>query len=338
MRRNLILSMVVVGLLFGFVPDAEAASWTAGGANDRWDNPANWNPDVPGSGDFAVFTDAINPQVAEIDSGTAAVAARVLLGDNEATDDSTLNQTGGTFNVAGEFNVGWKGKGTFNLTDGTATVGSRFSIGGGAGYSAGFGTATVNGAGAILNVGTNITMGLGVGGTSSVTQQLNLIQGTITADDLYVGDATGINARVDMTGGTMTFGDLGIITNAGAGSPVTGHFQLDGGIVNVTNATTFPQTGGGIAVGFRIRTDAGQNGSFDITGGTLILEGDAVATIDGYVGSGHLTGYGGAGTISRSFDGSNTTVTAIPEPGSLTLAALGLLSLVACGRRRRDKR
>jgi hypothetical protein len=350
MRRNLMLSMVVVGLLFGFAADARAAGWTAGGADDRWDNAANWNPGVPGIGDFATFTNATAnpndpPHVALIDSanvgGNVAESARVILGDNDTEDDSTVNQTGGTFNIATQFDVGFIGKGTYNLTGGTATVTTRLGIGGGNSGGKPHGIVTVNGGALSAD---NITLGTSHDGSTTFQHQLNLISGSVDANVMYLGDESATDSRIDMTGGTMTVGDLGIITASGISGTAIGHFQLDDGILNVTNATPATQGEGGVATGFRIINSGTLLGSMDITGsGKMVLAGaeaDVATALAVYTGAGTLTGNGSGGNVNVFFNSGTgfTEVTAIPEPGTLTLAALGLLSLVGMGRRRRDRR
>ena len=90
MRRNMILWLLLVGILLGFAPVAEAAVWVHGG-DDRWDNSVNWGGAVPTSADFAIFTDGSNVTTTLIDSATAAEANRILLGDSLPADDNTIN-------------------------------------------------------------------------------------------------------------------------------------------------------------------------------------------------------------------------------------------------------
>ena len=56
-------------------------------------------------------------------------------------------------------------------------------------------------------------------------------------------------------------------------------------------------------------------GSLDLTGGTLIVNGDVTSTINGYISSGWITAYGGSGTLHVDYNTSTpgkTTVTATP--------------------------
>jgi len=336
MRRNMILWLLLVGILLGFAPVAEAAVWVHGG-DDRWDNSVNWGGAVPTSADFAIFTDGSNATTALIDSATAAEANRILLGDSLPADDNTINVTGGTLDV-NQFDVGWVGTGRVNITGGTVNAGA-LRFGGGGNQYPNQGIVTVDGG--ALNVGSHITIPAFTDGSHQHT--LNMISGTTTASGiLIVGDnVPNTNGRVNMTGGTIDVAHLGIPLNDDA-SGSTGHFQLDGGILTVSTTTPSGQTTGAIATlptGLRIFADGDRRGSMDITGGTMILGGDSIAAIDEYVGTGVLTAYGGTGTVLRdtTTNPGFTTVTGVPEPGSLMLTAVGLLFVLGCGRRRPNR-
>ena len=61
-------------------------------------------------------------------------------------------------------------------------------------------------------------------------------------------------------------------------------------------------------------------GYIDITGGALVITGDVTTDINNWITGGQIVAGGGAGNVTSSFDGTNTTV--IPEPGTLGLVAL----------------
>jgi len=76
----------------------------------------------------------------------------------------------------------------------------------------------------------------------------------------------------------------------------------------------------------------------DITGGTLILSGDRVDRINGFIGDGYITTeYGSTDLLNVSYDSNTgfTSVIAIPEASTLALGALGLLGLMGIRRRNR---
>jgi hypothetical protein len=88
-----------------------------------------------------------------------------------------------------------------------------------------------------------------------------------------------------------------------------GHIQIDGGSINATG-------GGGLVMS--------DNGSMDITEGALVLAGE-ITDITSY---GDVTAYDGAGSFEYDYDGSNTTITAIPEPATVALIGLGSLFFI----------
>jgi len=55
-------------------------------------------------------------------------------------------------------------------------------------------------------------------------------------------------------------------------------------------------------------------GLIDITKGTLMLEGDRRTQIEGFIATGRITAYGGAGTVVVTYNGQTTTVVAIGAP------------------------
>jgi hypothetical protein len=125
--------------------------------------------------------------------------------------------------------------------------------------------------------------------------------------------------------------------------PGTGTLTMTGGLISAADANaleigTLDSTGwlellgGTIKVGDLV---IGENGGMNITKGTLILAGDKSETVLGYINSGSIIAYGGGVGTEVLYDLSDgkTTITAIPEPG--TIALLGLGALVALRRRRK---
>jgi len=120
---------------------------------------------------------------------------------------------------------------------------------------------------------------------------LNVSGGLFSSPDMNLGlKATG---TLNITGGMVELGwDIKIPGNSG-----TGRANLNGGILKAKNLD--------------LTSDLG---SMDITVGTMILEGDDLAALQGYIDDGRLTAYGGfGGTFQMDYDVRNagkTTVTA----------------------------
>jgi hypothetical protein len=145
---------------------------------------------------------------------------------------------------------------------------------------------------------------------------LNMNSGTITVDTGFNVAFQG-SGTLNMTGGTITVaGQLYIAQK----SVATGHANLDGGTIT-TNS-------------FSMRGEAGSAGTMDISAGTLIINGDAVSTVQGYIDNGWITAYDGNGTLQLDYDMTNkgkTTLKAVhmlnPNPANGALVAPGEMEL-----------
>ena len=121
--------------------------------------------------------------------------------------------------------------------------------------------------------------------------------GTVTVAnefELGWGPGTGGAGTLDMSGGTISAAELVIPT----GSGLYGEFYLRGGTFEVRDS-------GGL--------EMNNNGLIDVSGGTLVLEGDATAQIEGYIDAGQITFYDGGGLVVLDYDDRN--------PGKTTLSA-----------------
>jgi len=112
--------------------------------------------------------------------------------------------------------------------------------------------------------------------------------------ELGWGPGTGGAGTLDMTGGTISAGELVIPTGSGA----YGKFYLRGGTFKVRNL-------GGLEIN--------ANGLIDVSGGTLVIEGDQTAIINDFIASGQIIFYGGGGLVNLDYD--------VRNPGKTTLTA-----------------
>ena len=122
--------------------------------------------------------------VVNLNSGTFNSTDDIIVGRGGADANGTLNVLGGTLATVGQISVGGRyissvatgGVGAFNLSAGTATVGTDLKVGNG-----GDGTLTVGGT-ADLTVGRLL-----VGSASGYTGVANLTGGAVHADKVVIG-------------------------------------------------------------------------------------------------------------------------------------------------------
>jgi len=127
---------------------------------------------------------------------------------------------------------------------------------------------------------------------------LNMNSGTITVRKHMLVGVAG-SGTLNMTGGTISGGTgaFGI----GTGATGTGHVNLNGGILTATE--------------LEMRKAEGSVGTMDVRAGTLILDGNDLSIVQGYIDNGWITAYDGQGTLQLDYDVTNegkTTLTAVP--------------------------
>lgn len=157
------------------------------------------------------------------------------------------------------------------------------------------------------------------GGTLSLTKD--------DSDDLIIAESDGtVNAgTLTMTGGNIEVNDnLELARASGSG---TGVLNLDGGTIYMNGHHNDNN--------LKINDNGGTGGLIDITEGTLEFEYDNTGDVQSAIDNGYITAYDGTGTVVNTYDaGTNlTTVTAVPEPA--TLSILGLSGLFMIRRRRK---
>ena len=146
---------------------------------------------------------------------------------------------------------------------------------------------------------------------------LNVISGamTVVGDDISVGREG--EGTLNITGGTITVGNLRI----GDRATGTGIVNLDGGTI-IANSN------------LRMRIESGSVGTMDVQDGTLIIDGDSLSTVQGFIDNGWITAYDGNGALHLDYNVTNegqTTLKAVhnlnPNPTDGGNVAPGELEL-----------
>ena len=233
--------------------------------------------------------------VLNINGGTLSMGGLFRVGAN-AAGTGTVTMTSGALSSTTTFAVGFNGTGTMTLSGGDVSSGGIFYVGQDAGST---GTMTVNGGS--LNVGT--TLQVGRAGNAYMT----INGGTVSANDLWINNLNDANvdANLALLGGTLD-------VRSSAGNSI---------IINGDD-------------------------TMHIEGGTLIWEGDRLAQLGTFIDAGAITWANGQAAMLGSYDVSwtngnsvlyadygninagQTTVWAIPEPGTVGLFSLAAVALL----------
>ncbi|MBI9017805.1 MAG: PEP-CTERM sorting domain-containing protein [Phycisphaerae bacterium] len=144
------------------------------------------------------------------------------------------------------------------------------------------------------------------------------------AGHLWTGIYSGATSTIDISGLVSVGGNLGIgsINAVSAGGGAGTINVLDGGVLALDHWNG--DGNGSIQAGSLI----------DINGtGTITLQGDWVNSVDNYIANDRLAGNGIIGNVDATFTNGVTTITAVPEPLTMSLLGLGGMFIV---RRRRS--
>ncbi|MCP4450932.1 MAG: hypothetical protein GY809_05680 [Planctomycetes bacterium] len=154
-------------------------------------------------------------------------------------------------------------------------------------------------------------------GNSGNTTNLDITGGTFTVKGgCYIGvDNPGGHGILNVSGGLFSSPDMNL------GLKATGTLNITGGMVELGWALKIPSNSGtgkaninGGILKARDLNLTSELGFVDITAGTMILDGNDLATLQGYIDDGRLTAYEGfGGTFDMDYDIRNegeTTVTA----------------------------
>jgi len=285
-------------LVFGLAGStfADNIYWDGSEGSD-WTDGNNWvGGNVPSDTDYGLIGDPAGTQPI-IANGQTVSAQRVVVGQENSGCTLDVMTGGSITSAAVNFTVGRGdgGGGTLNISGGDVIADAGFLI-------ANFYTTTngtVNMTGGTLTVHADIASGnwwmqmltIGDGGVGT----FNMEGGVVTVDeDMYLAyhRPGGNPGHLNMTGGTIDVAGTIMLSKSAS---VSSKIQLDGGI---------------ITAGDLLMT---ANGSLDLAGGTMILDGDDTVAIQGYIDSGLITGYGFQGAVIMDYNGTNDETTLVGD-------------------------
>jgi fibronectin-binding autotransporter adhesin len=256
-------------LLVSSVAQALDCTWMVASGNWSDTSPNPWNLAEPLVGDYGYIT---NGGTANITSA-GETCLTLYVGSDKGTTDMTghVVMTGGdlTLGTAGGFYVGNRGTGTVDQSAGTINAitggGQGLKLGGlSSAFYTSTGTYTLSGT-ATLTSGGGETIGqfgtghfIQNGGTHKVYSNLSSTYSPMVIGQ-YSGDGLG-NGGVgtyEMNGGTLTANVMTIGVNSGS----NGQVSQAGGTITLMSATS----------GINLASGTGSTGTYNLTGGTLIL-------------------------------------------------------------------
>jgi len=254
-----------------------------------------------------------------------------------STGTVTVSGAGSTWTNSSDLYVGNYADGTLNITNGGAVSNTYGYIG----YlSAGTGAVTVSGAGSIWTNSDRLYVGYWGNGTLDITNG-----GAVSNTDAYVGHKSSSIAAATVSGAGSTWTNSGYLY---VGDDGPGTLTITrGGLVSVAGELTIDYDGNGdsfinmVSGGMLAVYGRGDDSLTDFLG--LIDGTDAIRYWDVDISDwAHITDatYGEDYTLDYLNEGELSghtllTVTAVPEPSTLCLAALALLCVGLHVRRRK---
>ena len=303
------MCFVTLVLVFGLSGSAFAddVEWDGGGSDNLWTTPENWVGNMLPTGNHAVFYNSSVPQPLVCDGVTASAYGFIL--SSADTTPCTLDVTGGSLTITNDkmmLGTSNGGEGILNMSGGSVLASDGIIVGN---WNAVGGTFNMSGgtfrSEVLVLPGTGWWDQFVVG--NEIPGTLNMSGGAIIATgDMILSRANG-SSIVNMTGGTI---DIEGTIFASYATKKSSEFNLDGGTV----------TAGVLSMNLR--------GRLDFSGGTMILDGDATGTVQGYIDSNWITAYGGDDTVEMSYDAGLDETTITPEPATMMLLGLGSLALL----------
>jgi hypothetical protein len=265
----------------------------------------------------------------QMDGGVLTVGETLIVGEDAIgrfyMNDGTITTTEGTW-----VGCGVAGNGSFTMSNGSLTTtfgplvagneggtgsltiqGGNIEVGGGFQIGNNGGAGDLNVSGGTINIGSDLVGSKNfVIGRKGGTGTVNISGGTINVtNNLFVGKTGSLitgTGTLMMTGGKITAAkNLNIGSNGS-----TGHLQFDGGTIWAYE----------LEMGTAGSSDP--CGTMDIKAGTLIIDGDCIEKLAGYIEepNGWITADGGNGKLVIDYDIRNsgkTTITAISSDSNL---------------------
>jgi hypothetical protein len=329
LRSKTVLTLLGAGLCLAMAATpARGAVYWQGADGASWHVGSNWD-----TGSSPVSTDSAyiaNGHRATITS--AANVSRLYIGiDNTTGAGGGIIQNSGTATLSSLWvGVWYTNPGTYVLND--LNGDSALTISGNLVVGESNATSTF-----VQNGGAVSAARFYLGNAGSATAHYELHDGSvrITGGNFEVADfgGTNVTSLFSQTGGTVT-SSATVTMGSAAGTTGSAVYDLLGGTLLISNATpfTFNSTLDSVYFNFRYGSpdDAALllKGTWDFASLTSIAKADfrvhgEAATAGQLVfmaGTGSLAGY--------------TIIYAVPEPSALLMAAMGLVGLAACGRRK----
>ena len=280
-------------MLLGVASSALATTdWSYTTTNRDWFNPANWDD----SGAVQPVPQPIPTAATEVRTHAsygAPYAYTAIIAAGSPYNPSELPAVASVINIGGNANsyvTPQFPRGQLTINSGTLTVGNGIRVGGSS-SSIRSGEFYVNGG--VVNSPVYLAVGYGPGGG-------------------------GNSGWMYMTDGIVNVGQFDIVRIAGTTTGINGYAYISGGTINATDLRMKPAGGTGTAL-------------LDITGsGKIVITGDKVATIQGYIDNGWIKTNGVAWEDYSlvSYDAGTNKTTLIPEPATICLLGIGALSLL----------
>jgi len=292
-KLKLLVCALAIGLTASFA-HASDIYWDGGGSDNYWTTAENWQFDfLPTDADNAYICDC-DPGLPQplVDSTVTTSARRVVVGQT-GPRPCTLTITGGSITSSGSypFTVGNKvgGIGILDISGGEAiSSNSGFLVGCKDGAE---GTINMSGGTMTSNCASPTQWWHNFVIADQVTGTLNMSGGILNEkNDMYLSLASSGSGFVNMTGGEMNItGEIRLCYDSSASC----EFHLDGGVVTAADLVMTA------------------NGRLDLIDGVMILDGDKVAIVYGYIDQGLITANGTPGGVLVDYD--------VINPGKTTL-------------------